>query len=57
LTIDVLTPAPGGGVSSAIALPVGNPVPAITTLDPAIAAAGGASFTLTVNGSNFISVL
>jgi len=31
-------------------------VPAITTLDPAIAAAGGASFTLTVNGSNFISV-
>lgn len=35
--------------------PQKNPVPAITTLSPANAVLGGASFTLTVQGSNFIS--
>src|SRR5437899_3575912 len=54
-TIDVLTPAPCGGVSSAINLGVGNPVPSISGLAPAIADAGGASLTLTVNGSNFVN--
>ena len=38
--IDVLTPAPGGGISSAINLGVGNPVPSISGLTPAIADAG-----------------
>jgi hypothetical protein len=32
---------------------VGNPVPTITTLLPTSATAGGAAFTLTVNGTNF----
>jgi Domain of unknown function DUF11/FG-GAP-like repeat/Putative binding domain, N-terminal len=32
-----------------------NPVPAITTLQPASATAGSGAFTLTVNGSGFIS--
>ncbi|MDR3668964.1 MAG: hypothetical protein P4L35_19215, partial [Ignavibacteriaceae bacterium] len=34
---------------------VNNPVPAATSLSPSSATAGGTSFTLTVNGSNFIS--
>ncbi len=32
-----------------------NPVPALTSLSPATTAAGGATFTLTVNGANFIN--
>ncbi len=34
---------------------VGNPVPAISSISPATAVEGSGSFTLTVNGSNFIS--
>lgn len=37
------------------AFTVNNPVPAITSLNPNSAVAGGAAFTLTVNGSNFVS--
>jgi len=33
----------------------GNPVPAASSLSPASAVAGSGSFTLTVNGSNFVS--
>jgi subtilisin family serine protease len=32
-----------------------NPVPSVTSLSPNFAGAGGTAFTLTVNGSNFIS--
>ena len=39
--------APGGGTGN-------NPVPSIASLSPSSAAAGGAAFTLTVNGSGFI---
>ena len=35
--------------------PTPNPTPAIATISPASAQAGSASFTLTVNGTNFIS--
>ncbi len=35
--------------------PISNPVPSITSLSPSAATAGGAAFTLTVNGTNFIS--
>ena len=52
--IDVGTPAPGGGISAAINLEVGNPVPVLTSIDPLSATAGAGAFTLTVNGSNFI---
>ena len=34
---------------------VTNPVPAITSMSPAYATAGGATFTLTVNGSGFVA--
>ena len=32
-----------------------NPTPAITTISPNSAAAGGAAFTLTINGTNFVA--
>src|SRR3989338_5288651 len=33
---------------------VANPVPGLTTLSPSTKTAGSATFTLTVNGSNFV---
>jgi len=53
--IRVDNPSPGGGTSSAINLTVNNPVPTISSLSPSSTAVGGANFTLTVNGTNFIS--
>ncbi|MEK7832337.1 MAG: IPT/TIG domain-containing protein, partial [Acidobacteriota bacterium] len=53
--VDVISPAPGGGTSNnSLTFTINNPVPAITGLSPASATAGGAAFTLTVNGSNFV---
>jgi hypothetical protein len=48
----------GGGGSGGGTVNTGpspNPVPAISSLSPASATASGISFTLTVNGSNFVS--
>jgi Right handed beta helix region/Immunoglobulin I-set domain len=55
ISVTVNNPSPGGGTSSATSFTIGNPVPAITSLSPATITAGGAAFTLTVNGSNFVS--
>src|SRR5579863_3272033 len=44
-----------GGSSSSTSTPPPNPVPSITSLSPASASAGGAAFTLTVNGTDFLS--
>jgi len=52
--IAVLNPAPGGGDSTSIAFNVLLPPPAISSLGPAIVVAGGPTFTLAVNGSNFV---
>jgi hypothetical protein len=57
LQITVFTPAPGGGTSNAIGLPVNatvNPVPTIVSLNPVSASAGGPAFNLTVNGTGFV---
>ncbi len=52
--VTVTNPAPGGGTSNAASFTImATPVPAITTISPNSAAAGGVAFTLTVNGSNF----
>ncbi len=51
----VQNPAPGGGSSPTATFTINNPVPAITSLSPASATAGGAAFTLTVNGTGFVS--
>lgn len=53
--VTVFTPAPGGGTSEAVNFTVTNPAPTITTLQPATAIVGGPAFTLTVNGTGFVS--
>jgi hypothetical protein len=58
--VNTLSPASGtgnNGLSNSIAFIINsapNPVPSITSLSPTSAAAGSASFALTVNGSNFL---
>ncbi len=54
-SVTVFNPAPGGGTSNALTLTINNPVPAIAGLSPASATAGGAAFTLTVNGTDFVN--
>jgi uncharacterized protein (TIGR03437 family) len=44
-----------GTVSASTTLTIAAPVPAITTLSPASAVAGGAAFTLSVSGTAFLS--
>jgi hypothetical protein len=56
-TITVTNPAPGGGASNGLTLSISsiqNPVPTLTALSPGSAVAGDPTFTLTVNGSNFV---
>jgi trimeric autotransporter adhesin len=53
--VTVVNPAPGGGASNALTFTVNNPVPAISSLSPSSAIANGPAFTLTVDGSNFVS--
>jgi len=36
-------------------LPLNNPIPSITSISPSSSLAGGAAFTLTINGSNFMN--
>ncbi len=52
--ITVFNPPPGGGVSNAVAVLIVNPPPSIFSISPAIATAGGAGLTLTVNGLDFL---
>jgi hypothetical protein len=54
-SVTVTNLPPGGGTSSPLTFTVNNPVPTITTISPTSALAGGAGFTLTVNGTNFVS--
>jgi hypothetical protein len=57
--ITASNPAPGGGLSQNSATfqidPVVPATPLISSITPATAAPGGAPFTLTVNGSNFMA--
>ncbi len=43
-----------GGASNSSPFTINRPPPTITSLSPASATAGGAAFTLTVNGTNFV---
>ncbi len=54
-SITVFTGTPGGGTSNALNFTINNPVPGITSLSPSSAVAAGPGFSLTVNGSNFVS--
>jgi hypothetical protein len=53
--VTVSTPAPGGGISNTLTLSINNPVPILKSISPTSGTAGGAAFTLTVNGSKFSS--
>jgi hypothetical protein len=53
-TLTVTYDAPGGPLTVSLSGVGTNPVPSLTTLSPASATVGGAAFTLTVNGSNFL---
>jgi hypothetical protein len=58
--VNTLSPAYGAGqngLSNSIAFivnPAASPLPAITSMSPSSAAAGSASFALTINGSSFL---
>ncbi|MGH7185140.1 MAG: IPT/TIG domain-containing protein, partial [Pseudomonadota bacterium] len=54
-SVTVFNPAPGGGASNSSSFTINNPTPAVAGVDPASAIAGGQSFTLMVNGSNFVN--
>jgi uncharacterized repeat protein (TIGR01451 family) len=55
--VTVTSPGPGGGTSAPAVFVVSaaNPAPTITTISPTSAVAGGAGFTLTVNGTGFVA--
>jgi hypothetical protein len=55
VNVSVRNPAPGGGNSLSLQFSVTTPIPALSTLVPNSAVAGGAAFPITVNGSNFIN--
>jgi YVTN family beta-propeller protein len=57
-SVTVFTATPGGGTSTAQTFTVNaavTPTPTLAALSPTSAAAGGAAFTLTLTGTNFIS--
>jgi hypothetical protein len=53
--LTVLNPAPGGGASAAITFTINDPLPTLGLLSPTTANAGGAAFTLTLTGTNFLA--
>ena len=54
-SVSVVSPSPGGGTSAAVPLPVNNPVPEISQINPANVIAGSGPLTLDVKGSGFVS--
>ncbi len=54
-SVTVFNPTPGGGTSNAQTFTINNPVPTITSISPTVKNAGDPAFTLTVNGTNFVS--
>jgi hypothetical protein len=55
IPITVYNPSPGGGISASQNFNINNPLPAMTSLSPDHLTAGASTFTLTVNGKNFVS--
>ena len=53
--ISIVNSAPGGGRSSTVIFAINNPAPSIASLSPSSAQAGASGFTLTVNGTGFLS--
>jgi hypothetical protein len=55
VNVTVKNPGTGGATSNSAKFTIQNPVPAISSISPSSATAGGAAFTLTVNGSGFVT--
>jgi len=55
LSLRAITPAPGGGTSSAVTILISNPAPVLQTVSPVALSASSANATLTVTGNNFVS--
>jgi hypothetical protein len=53
VSVTVSNPTPGGGSSNALTFTINNPVPTVTSIQPASATHGGAAFSLTVRGTGF----
>jgi len=53
VSVTVVTPAPGGGTSSASTFTINALVPTISGISPASITVGSLAFPLTVNGTNF----
>lgn len=54
-SVTVFNPGPGGGTSNAQTFTINNPLPVIDALHPGSATAGGAAFTLMIEGTNFVT--
>jgi YVTN family beta-propeller protein len=54
LEVTVSNPLPGGGISDPAIFTVLNPVPELTSINPASIIAGGPDFTLILIGNNFV---
>ncbi len=54
-SVTVTTPAPGGGTSGGQNFTASTATPTVNNITPVSATAGAAGFTLTVNGSGFLS--
>jgi hypothetical protein len=54
-TITVANPTPGGGISNSQTFTVNNLIPTTTSISPTSKNVGDSGFTLTIDGTNFIS--
>src|SRR5438552_4215596 len=54
-TVTISATNAGGTGTAPLVITITNPVPTITSISPTSAPAGGPQFTLTVNGTNFVS--
>ena len=53
VSVQVVTPPPGGGSSNIVNFSINYPVPVLASVSPATKVAGGQAFTLTLSGSGF----
>jgi len=53
--VTVFNPSPGGGTSGAVTVAIGNPIPQVTQLVPAVVRPGGPDFTLYLAGTGFVT--
>ena len=55
ITVTVSNPAPGGGTSNGLTFSVLNPLPVLTSLNPASASLSTTGLVLTLNGTGFVA--